>query len=254
MDLFSDLDNTLIYSHRRALPCDKVVVERWDGKEQSYMTDRTLRFLQRASWIRLIPVTTRSKEQYLRIFVFGASIPCRYALVCNGGELLIDGETDGEWLEETKRLAQKELAALPIAEEALSAEAGAERIQRPSGLMLYAKCEAPAQTAAVLREKLSGLPLNILSDSRKVYCLPRTMQKGAALHRFRRRFQTGFAVAAGDSVFDISLLNAADAAVATAGLEGAVRCRRRVTVDSGEIFSDSLCSLLEQMCPDKLRR
>ena len=51
VDLFTDLDNTLIYSRRRPLPGDKVVVERLNGADQSFMTGRTLEFFQHAPWV-----------------------------------------------------------------------------------------------------------------------------------------------------------------------------------------------------------
>ena len=60
---FSDLDRTLIFSHRIALPREKLVVELLNGREQSYMTCRTLAYLQNAAWLRLVPVTMRSCEQ-----------------------------------------------------------------------------------------------------------------------------------------------------------------------------------------------
>ena len=49
--LFSDLDNTLIYSHNRELSKPKVVIEHLDGREQSFMTQYTYDFLASADWL-----------------------------------------------------------------------------------------------------------------------------------------------------------------------------------------------------------
>ena len=65
--LACDLDNTLIYSYKHRVPGDSCV-EWLDGQEQSFMTERTQALLrQLPANVRLVPVTTRSKEQYQRI-------------------------------------------------------------------------------------------------------------------------------------------------------------------------------------------
>ena len=87
---FSDLDNTLIYSHRTTFTQKKVLVEYLRGKEQSFMTQETYNFMC-SNRIKFIPVTTRSVEQYNRLFVFGKEIEADHALVCNGAILLNKG-------------------------------------------------------------------------------------------------------------------------------------------------------------------
>ena len=60
--LACDLDNTLIYSYKHRVPGDSCV-EWLDGQEQSFMTERTQALLrQLPANVRLVPVTTRSKE------------------------------------------------------------------------------------------------------------------------------------------------------------------------------------------------
>lgn len=57
---FSDLDNTLIFSHRKKGVEDKIPVEYLNGKEQSYMPGELARLLTDNQEILLVPVTTRS--------------------------------------------------------------------------------------------------------------------------------------------------------------------------------------------------
>ena len=146
---FSDLDRTLIFSHRIALPREKLVVELLNGREQSYMTCRTLAYLQNAAWLRLVPVPMRSCEQSERVSVFRTLLPCRYALVCNGGVLLADGETDRAWLAETRRLAANQLRELERAVRIF--ESLADPVRTPMDLMAYALCGDPEDTARKLR-------------------------------------------------------------------------------------------------------
>ena len=64
----SDLDNTLIYSYRHDIGNEKVLVETKEGKELSYMTKVSYELLKQVSQKKeLIPLTTRSLEQYSRI-------------------------------------------------------------------------------------------------------------------------------------------------------------------------------------------
>ena len=61
---FTDLDNTMIYSHHREIGKPKIVVEHLDGREQSFMTEFAYDFLLSADWLDIVPVTTRTKQQY----------------------------------------------------------------------------------------------------------------------------------------------------------------------------------------------
>ena len=88
-----------------------------NGKEQSYMTQGTYEFLCKQNCVHLIPVTTRSKAQYERISVFRKELRCKYALICNGGILLVDGIEDPAWHSETLTLISPELPELQATKE-----------------------------------------------------------------------------------------------------------------------------------------
>ena len=110
MIFFTDLDNTLIYSHRHQLPENKVPVE-WIGeKTQSFMTQRAYSYFSSLSDLEIIPVTTRSVEQYMRLQNLATRFGCRYALVCNGAVLIKDGVVDETWMRESQKIADGEMA------------------------------------------------------------------------------------------------------------------------------------------------
>ena len=104
--LACDLDNTLIYSYKHRVPGDSCV-EWLDGQEQSFMTERTQALLrQLPANVRLVPVTTRSKEQYQRICwpkLAEAASP-QWAVCSNGGLLLAEGAPEPAWQMEAARL------------------------------------------------------------------------------------------------------------------------------------------------------
>ena len=95
----SDLDRTLIYSNRlltkNHLPVPIRNVEVYNGREISYMTEKAIALLRElADEMMFIPVTTRTVEQYHRIALFREEIRPTYAITCNGGVVLNNGNVD----------------------------------------------------------------------------------------------------------------------------------------------------------------
>ena len=96
MMFVSDLDNTLLFSHRYRQPGD-VCVEYLDGNEQGFLTQTTIELLRQATQhLLFIPVTTRSVNQYQRI-QWPIGCQPKYAVTTNGAILLVDGEIDLPW-------------------------------------------------------------------------------------------------------------------------------------------------------------
>lgn len=100
--IFSDLDGTLIFSASRKQPGD-IVCEYKDNREISCITKRQAELLP---GLEIIPVTTRSIEQYRRIR-FPEGFSPEYALTDNGGTLLVNGVPDPDWARRTMRLVQE---------------------------------------------------------------------------------------------------------------------------------------------------
>ena len=96
--IFSDLDGTLIFSASRKQPGD-IVCEYKDNREISCITKRQAELLP---GLEIIPVTTRSIEQYRRIR-FPEGFSPEYALTDNGGTLLVNGVPDPDWARRTMR-------------------------------------------------------------------------------------------------------------------------------------------------------
>ena len=101
--LHTDLDNTIIYSYKHEIGPEKRNVELYQGREISFITEKTYALLQQVKKRMLVvPTSTRSLEQYQRIDLGVGAFP--YALVCNGGLLLVDGKIDEHWNRETLEL------------------------------------------------------------------------------------------------------------------------------------------------------
>lgn len=210
----SDLDNTLIYSYRHDIGDHKVLVETKEGKELSYMSKESYKLLQEVAQVKeLVPLTTRSLEQYSRIH-FGNQIKTKYAMVSNGGILLENNKVNEEWLRETKEI-------ISYAEEEL--EKGIQilkkdenvcfEIRKVDGMSVFTKSRNVETTMERLKGCLNTDKVYIDSNGVKVYIFPKTLDKGSSLKRFRKYVgDDNFFIAAGDSHFDESMLFAADTA------------------------------------------
>ena len=241
--LFCDLDHTLIYSHRIPIGSDKIIVEYLNGKEQSFMTQGTFEFLCKQNCVHLIPVTTRSKAQYERISVFRKELRCKYALICNGGILLVDGIEDPAWHSETLTLISPELPELQATKELVQHVSPSLLLHDVCGLFFYVKHNAPALFAEQIRQTASPKNICILHDRHKVYCLPSTLNKGKAVERFAQRFGDTVSIAAGDSEFDIPMLAYADTRIVPPALEQHLPAENTITI-SASVFSDGICNYL----------
>ena len=98
-----DMDNTIIYSYKHDIGEKKLNVELYNGREISFISERTYSLLKEVNdKMLIVPTSTRTEEQYRRINLHIGAIP--YALVCNGGVLLVNGERDKEWYYESLKM------------------------------------------------------------------------------------------------------------------------------------------------------
>ena len=241
---FTDLDNTLIYSRRHEIGTEKMCVELYQGREVSFVTVKTWELLkQLIQKMLLIPVTTRTEEQYGRIDL-KIGVP-QYALVCNGGVLLEQGEEDLGWhresLEDIADCREQLTRAQRLMEQGQNRNFEVRNIRQ---LFLFSKSEAPGASVAYLKKGLDLERVQVFENGAKVYVVPRNLNKGRAVRRLWQRMQEsgkkpGKILAAGDSAFDVSMLQCADVPFAPRELMQSFKLpQRTVTGDQGEIFSE----------------
>ena len=207
--MFTDLDGTLIFSAAKKRP-DDIVCEYKDGIEISCITPLQQRLLPVLS---LIPITTRSIEQYRRIR-FPKGFSPQYALTDNGGNLLVNGEPDREWAQHY--LAMTHECAEEMRQCRLLLEQDEHRtfeVRTVDGLFLFTKSDIPESSLERLSPAAGGR-LRCFSTGKKLYVLPAGLCKGSAARRLADRISPrSQIVCAGDSTMDIPLLNIADAAI-----------------------------------------
>ena len=199
--LASDLDRTLIFSGRfftdehGARSTGRVCVERLDGREISFVTARSHAILEElARSGPLLPVTSRTVEQYRRIELPGPPPP--FAVCANGGRLLVGGVEDEQYREELVRDLSHTSA--PVAD-------------------VWAILEV-----AAARRADAGRPLKAMRVADGLFCYtvdetdadPAWAQALAqAVRAVAERTRASHIVAAGDAHLDISMLHLADEAI-----------------------------------------
>jgi hydroxymethylpyrimidine pyrophosphatase-like HAD family hydrolase len=243
-----DLDNTLIYSYKHDIGNRKMNVERYQGREISFMTEKTHELLRQIkSRCLVVPTTTRTKEQYDRIDLKAGAF--QYALVCNGGVLLVNGQKDYAWHEESRRIISDCAGELRRGAELLKCEPLRKfELRFIEELFLFTKCSEPQRVTASLRTALDSRKVDVFHNGEKVYVVPGKLNKGAAVERFRRYVGADEVIAAGDSEFDMSMAERADVGIVPAGFCKRYGADSALEEMKGEsIFSEEMLSRIKEL-------
>lgn len=220
--IFSDLDRTLIFSRAALLlpgpdelAPNLVTVEFHDGGPQSYLTLAALELLQRIPIGALVPVTTRTVKQYLRVRLPGVATP--YAVTTNGGNIVIDGQPDPQW---RQTIAERLRAVAPNEEifARASRYTGAHwvrSVRSADGMFTYlvAHERFPADVVGSLRAFAAERGWRVSIQGRKLYLMPNPLTKAAAAQHLRQLLGADRVLAAGDGALDSDLLEFADEAL-----------------------------------------
>lgn len=204
---FTDLDNTILYSKRYGSE-NKTLVECIDGKEQGYIPNAIYDMLQKCNREEIIPVTSRHLGHYERISFFMAGGCPKYALIDNGGILLVDGIIDEEWEKVTHEITsgQKDLF-----DKYASVFKSCAEVTLQDKLVYYVK-NIEEETWNNISEKARREGLLTYSHGKKHYFTFASLNKGNSIRRFFSRFGKKYALAVGDSEIDFSMAEAVNEA------------------------------------------
>lgn len=219
----SDLDRTLIYSRLAVeslgshVPLDLQLVEQREDQGLSYMTSTAVALLcEVAAQMPFVPVTTRTTAQYERIFLFADEIVPNYAVTSNGGRVLVRGQLDADWSAGLRlRLEQESLAAPDLLRQF-------QELKHPDWVLregvadeLFYYClierdKMPVDEVASFARQAAASGWSVSVQGRKIYLVPRAVNKGDAVRYVQGQLGITRVAAAGDSLLDLSLLRIAD--------------------------------------------
>jgi hypothetical protein len=218
-----DLDRTLIYSANAldlrvpdAQAPRLLCVELYQGVPLSFMTEESAAELEKlAAEATIVPTTTRTPEQLGRVHLPGPA--ARYAIASNGAHLLVDGVPDPVW---TAAVRARLTDCAPLAEVAARFEATSGpfvlKLRIAGAEFVYAvveRAQVPDGWVAELAAWCAPRGWRVSLQGRKVYAVPEPLTKSAAAREVLRRTGGDTLLAAGDSLLDADLLEAADAAI-----------------------------------------
>lgn len=240
MKIFNiDLDNTLIFSDKHTIGSKKQCVEIYKGREASFITEYTDYLLKQVrKKLFVVPTTTRSVEQYNRIDL--GFLP-EYALICNGGVLLKNGQEEKLWYKESVKLIANCKKQLSMAEEILKQDSNIIfEIRTIRELFIVTKSKEPLLSVNKLKEQLDNDLVDIFYQVQKVYIIPKKLRKGIAVKRLKEKLCADYIIAAGDSEPDISMFWEADIALAPKKLKAEQLPEHTILINEQRIFSESV--------------
>jgi phosphoserine phosphatase len=222
-----DLDRTLIYS-KSALGLSESsliplrCVEIYQDSEQSFMTEAaTLLLAELIGRAVVVPVTTRSRAQFQRVQLRGG--PTHFAITTNGARLIVDGHEDHEWSSAVRARVKADCAPLSDVEAMLQDEQRAptgrpwiERVRRAEDAFAYVIIRRDLISQDDLdriRDWCAHVGWTVSVQGSKLYCVPAPLTKTAAIAEIARRSGAARILAAGDSLLDAGMLEAADAGI-----------------------------------------
>lgn len=244
--LFCDLDNTIIFSHRKMLDAPKRVAERLNGAEQSYITERTFRFLSGRKDVSVIPVTARTVCQYERVKGILEAFHCEYALLMNGAVLIKNGAVDQSWLDESAEMVKCSAEKMNEAAQWLKNEGTAE-LKYHDIFLAYAKAPNPEELSNSINRVFGRSLIYSFFDSRKVYCAPAALTKGNAVKRLSNLIKPEMSFAVGDSENDLSMFDHVDVPIVPQKFEAMVSNQRKVIAREDQVLSDAACDAIETL-------
>lgn len=184
----TDLDNTLIYSYKHEIGGPKTCVEIYQGREISFMTETSHRLLGQLCskpGVLVVPTTTRTLEQYQRIDL-GIGVP-EYAWSATAVYCCIRARRP-VWYQESLALIADVQSELQRAEQWMTEDVNrCFEVRNIRSLFLFTKSNEPEKSVAMLKAHLNLSLVEVFCNGIKVYVLPKKLNKGSAVRRFRKR-------------------------------------------------------------------
>lgn len=218
----SDLDRTIIYSSRflkeYGTEAERTPVEFKEDKIISYIADSVkegLTELINTEGVEFVPVTTRSYEEYNRI-KFGFTP--KYAIIDNGGRILVDGAPILSYETYIQHMASEALrdTALVLLDITEHKEIIDREPKFVDNLFLFWKVKEGT-------EKMADVLINVLNEAYphwrftrqklKMYGVPMCFSKQTALRWLWNQLNKPHLVVSGDGELDLPMLTLANKAI-----------------------------------------
>jgi hydroxymethylpyrimidine pyrophosphatase-like HAD family hydrolase len=162
-----------------------------------------------------VPITTRTEEEYKRVIPISALKP-KFAIVANGGKILVDGEEDLEWKNHVLHTIKNMPFSLSDVHElffTLTSHDYFNREKLSDDLFWMLRLEDEKNGLEIVKKTkpvLNSHGYEVMITGRKIYIVPTELTKWKALEFLINKTDTTFTIAAGDSLMDLEMLTHAD--------------------------------------------
>lgn len=214
-NFISDLDKTLVYSHQIGHKC----VEFDDERQITYMTKIAYNLfinLLNNSDFNFIPCTLRDYKQTTRISFIDTYKP-KYIICDNGASIYVDGQRYTKWDEilKNKNIINKELVGknIEIVKEYIEKNNIPLYQLKSNDDMFFVVIFDNETTAHTWHQQIRELVDEQLFDEiqgRKLYFIPKGLDKKIACEFLIDEFQLDQIITAGDSSVDINFTSVGD--------------------------------------------
>lgn len=221
---FSDLDGTLLYSKNtmnikfqpQPYYQSMVVAEIFQHSPLTFITFEAMILLSELSnKILFIPTTTRTNKQYERINI--PHVKHDYAITTNGAKILHHGLENEDW---NKHIQENVISqSLPIDEvysliiphlKNKNWFKSYKQIENLFGYLIIDKHTVPDDFITFLKYEANNWNYEISYQGRKIYLIPKKLDKGSAVTEIINTLHIDYSFGAGDSILDKSLLSVVD--------------------------------------------
>ncbi|KAB2338191.1 hypothetical protein F7731_01070 [Cytobacillus depressus] len=215
----SDLDRTLIYSERALADFKQTKMNHLIGVEKkanqniAFMTKKSLADLRYIAENTLfVPVTTRTLEQFKRIFILSIDIPLTYAITSNGANIIYKGNPHKEWRSLVDERLKAECASLEEMIKHVESNNLKGTIKIAESLFFYYILEESIHqdTKDLIKSLANQAGWRISLQGRKLYFMPKPICKGEAVKFIKEREGITSIYGAGDSLLDHDFLKTCD--------------------------------------------
>ncbi len=214
MMFFSDLDKTIIHSKNSIGGINEVVaIEKYKGEDISFVSSEIILSLQRLSKkMTIIPVTTRTVEQYKRIEFESFNINFQWAITNNGACILHHGQPLIEWETIVKtKIEQSENFNIVFSEYSdYKNVKGILRTKAAEGLFFYSILDKEKFDVTGIKkfiDYIEAVGWKYYFSGRKLYFIPEGITKERAVVFIMEKMGEKNFIASGDSWLDINMLN-----------------------------------------------
>lgn len=240
----SDIDDTLIHSWRKRIDAD-ICVEYRENRPQGFIASSLREILASTrEKMDLLPVTTRSVEQYQRI-QWEMIFPVRHAIVSNGGVILGDTVLNKKWQTVILSSIKRALPVYSNIADALSRDGVSCRVTDGVLLRIPARHVPSDRLDALLQSH--GEVLYRFTNGNTHYLCPVGISKGLAVAFYLKKQSYDLVLSAGDSDVDVSMLHIADTPIVPESLVAKLSNTAIPRVWSGGDFGSYIADVLREV-------